>query len=110
MKKMKRYNGEVIDAYQVKDLETQSLILRQAKQIWYETWVAQGSIDEGSCCGGKGLEVYFVQPRQRYPRTRNVVSCDWVQGNLSASRSHGPALEYLKEHGINAWYNDGWMD
>jgi hypothetical protein len=114
MKKMKVYDGqggeEVIDAYQFKDLEPKLQILRRAEQIWLETWVAQGSIDEGSCCGGKGLEVDFVRPRQRYPRTINVASCNFVQGNIAAYKSHGPALKYLKENGINARYNDGWMD
>ena len=103
-------NEEVINAYEVKDLEPQLPILRMAAQIWFETWVAQGSIDEGSCCGGKGLEVDFVRPRQRYPRTRNVVSCDFAQGNIAAYKSHGPALKYLKENGIDARYNDGWMN
>ena len=101
---------EVINAYEVKDLEPKLPIFRRAEQIWFETWVAQGSIDEGSCCGGKGLEVDFVRPRQRYPRTRNVVSCDFVQGNIAAHKSHGPALQYLKDNGIDARYNDGWMD
>ena len=103
-------NEEVINAYEVKDLEPQLPILRMAAQIWFETWVAQGSIDEGSCCGGKGLEVDFVRPRQRYPRTRNVVSCDFAQGNIAAYKSHGPALKYLNENGCEDRYNDGWMN
>jgi hypothetical protein len=103
-------NEEVITAYEFKDLDSKLSILRTAEQIWFDTWVAQGSIDEGSCCGGKGLSVDFVRPRQRYPRTRNVVRCEFVQGNISAYKSHGPALEYLKEHGIYARYNDGRMD
>jgi hypothetical protein len=114
MKKMEVYDGQggekVINAYQPKDLEPKLSIFRMAELIWWETWVAQGSIDEGSCCGGKGLEVDFVRPRQRYPRRRNVVGCNFVQGNVAAYKSHGPALEYLKENGIDAKYNDGWMD
>ena len=42
-------------------------------------------------------------------RTRNVVSCNFVQGNISAYKSHAPALEFLKDNGIDARYNDGWM-
>jgi hypothetical protein len=93
-----------------KDLQQKAHILRKAEQIWFETWVAQGSVDQGSCCGGKGLEASVIKPRQRYPRTRNVVSCNFVQGNISAQNSHGPALEFLRENGIDATYNDGWMD
>ena len=103
-------NEKVITAYEVNDLNPKLPILHRAEQIWYETWVAQGSIDAGSCCGGKGLEVDFVAPRQRYPRTINIVSCNFVQGNISAYGSHGPALKYLQENGIDARYNDGWMD
>jgi len=33
-----------------------------------------------------------------------------VQGNISASRSKDPALRYLEDKGINAFYYDGWMD
>ena len=114
MKKFTLFAGthweQVVDAYQVKDLQPKLEILRMAEWIWYDTWVAQGSIDEGSVCGGKGLEVVCVRPRERYPRSRNIVSCNFVQGNVAAAKSHGPALEYLKENGINATYNDGWMD
>ena len=114
MKTMKVGEGQswerVIEAYEVKDLEPKVFVLRNAEWIWFETWVAQGSIDQGSCCGGKGLEVDFVRPRERYPRTTNVVSCNFVQGNVAAQLSCEPALQYLKEHGINARYNDGWMD
>jgi len=106
----RRNNEKVINAYEVKDLEPKLSILRMAGRIWWETWVSQGSIDEGACCVGKGLEVDFVRPRQRYPRTRNVVGCDFVQGNVAAYKSHGPALEYLKENGIDARYNDGGID
>ena len=118
MKKMKVYSGysigearyKVIDVYEVKELEAKMPILREAERIWFDTWVAQGSIDEGSCCGGKGLEVDFVRPRQRYPRTINVARCNFVQGNVAAQKSCEPALKFLKENGINARYNDGWMD
>ena len=40
----------------------------------------------------------------------NIVSCSWVQGNISASRSVEPALKYLRSKGIDCNYNDGWMD
>jgi len=101
---------KVVTAYELKELQRKLPIFREAERIWYETWVAQGSIDEGTCCGGKGLEVDFVRPRQRYPRTINVASCNFVQGNIAAQKSYEPALKYLKENGIDARYNDGWMD
>jgi len=111
MKTVPRYHldGDLVKAYQKKDIDPNVII--QAKEKWHLEWLRQGGEDEGTCCGGKGLEIWFLRKGRRVAEPVNVVSCDWVQGNLSAERSHGPALEYLKEYGdIEARYNDGWMD
>jgi hypothetical protein len=98
-------------AWQKPDLIARNYHFAKAKEIWYQEWLRLGSPDEGSCCGGKGIELYYLRPRARACRPVNVVSCDWVQGNISASRSVQPALDYLKSVGIeDARYNDGWMD
>ena len=39
-----------------------------------------------------------------------VVPCNFVQGNMSAEGTVGPAMEYLKAQGVDCMYNDGWMD
>jgi len=102
--------GEDVECYRSKDLLKIQDTLLSAEHIWYDEWQAQGGEDEGTCCGGKGLEVYVVEARGRTAKPTNIVRCYFVQGNLSASRSCGPALEYLKNLGIDASYNDGWMD
>lgn len=100
---------KTINCYQKADLEKLTNFFKYAEDLWYDDWVKQGSKDEGTCCGGKGIEVEYLAPRKRYPTTINIVRCNWVQGNLSAQRSVKRALDYLKECGIECTYNDGWM-
>lgn len=110
MKTFQFNSKETINCYQREDLAKFAGFIKHARDIWYDEWVKQGSKDEGTCCGGKGIEVWYFAPRKQTPETTNIVSCNWVQGNLSAARSVKPALAYLKECGIEASYNDGWMD
>ena len=113
MKTAPRYyagNPETVLAYQSVDLEKLGPELRFAEQLWNEEWIFQGAKDEGSCCGGKGIQVWFCGPRKRTAEPKTIIPAPPVQGNLSAQRSVGPALEYLKEQGIEARYYDGWMD
>ncbi len=99
-----------VQAYDFNDTSRLIDLGRQAEDIWYAEWQRQGSKDEGTCCVGKSIEVWYVAPRKRVAMPRKLVRCNWVQGNLSASRSVGPALKFLKEHGIEATYDDGNMD
>ncbi len=113
MKTAPRYyagNPETVLAYQPVDLEKLGPELRFAEQLWNEEWIFQGAKDEGSCCGGKGIQVWFCGPRTRTAEPKTIIPAPPVQGNLSAQRSVGPALEYLKEQGIDARYYAGWMD
>jgi hypothetical protein len=103
-------NPERVSAYDAKDMDFLTDSAKAAEQIWLNEWIKQGSSDHGTCCGGKGIEIWFVGPRQRVAKTRNLVHCSWVQGNLSASRSVQPAIDFLKSRGIECRYNDGWMD
>ena len=112
---MKQVDGgynetEMVDAYQDKDLLRISADLRQAETIWLEEWNRQGKQDEGTCTGGKGFRVWYLGPRKRIHTLLTVVKAPPVQGNLSAERSHAPALEYLESVGVEASYYDGWMD
>lgn len=99
-----------VNAYQHDDIVQLHDVIHNAKQLWFNEWQEQGSKDEGSCCGGKGIQVWFVAPRKRSAKPVNIISCSWVQGNVSAQRSVASALDYLKAHDIDATYNDGWMD
>ena len=105
-----RGSPETVTAYQREDIAKLRDIIETAEAIWFTEWQNQGSKDEGTCCGGKGIEVWFIAPRKRAAKPSNIVRCGWVQGNISAQRTVKPALDYLKAHGIEARYNDGWMD
>jgi len=111
MKAVKKYNGEIIQAYQEADLQKLAPVFAKAKALWLEQWKALGALDQGSCCGGKGISVAFIGKGKRNYDNVNVVSCDFVQGNISAYHSVPAVLAFLKEQGVvGASYNDGWMD
>jgi len=101
---------KTINAYQPQDLDQLKAHGEQAGRLWFEEWQKQGAADTGTCCGGKSLRVWYLEKRKRIPCELPIARCNWVQGNLAASRSVKPALDYLKEHGIEAEYYDGWMD
>ncbi len=87
---------------------SQKNIIAVAVSIWDEEWKKQGSKDEGTCCGGKGIKL----DGNIYA---NFVNCEIDgpprQGNVSAYQSVGPALKFIKENGYpKAEYYDGWMD
>ena len=103
-------NEDRVSAYTDADLKELSTVLTVAKDMWFNEWIKQGEEDVGSCCGGKGISAWFVRSRCRSAEPVNIVNCSWVQGNISASRSVEPALEYLRSKGIDCNYNDGWMD
>lgn len=101
---------QTITAYQPKDLERLRKHGDEASELWYSEWHKQGSNDNGTCCGGKAIRVWYLDKGKRIPTEKAIVRCTWVQGNTSASQSVKPALDYLKAQGIEAEYYDGWMD
>tara|TARA_R110000796_G_scaffold23953_4_gene68562 strand:- start:57 stop:407 length:351 start_codon:yes stop_codon:yes gene_type:complete len=100
---------ETAMAYQPVDIEKLRPVLDRAAVVWNHTWREQGATDEGSCCGGKGIQVVYLGKRKRHWEYLTVITSPPVQGNLSAARSVQPALDYLKSEGIDAKYYDGWM-
>ena len=113
MKNIEKYykgSNDYINAYEKADINKHKSIFEEAQKIWFNTWSEQGSVDEGSCCGGKGLQVFYVAPRCRSAKPLNIVDCNFVQGNISAQLSSKKALDFLKSKGIEATYNDGWLD
>lgn len=114
MKKVYPYdddNETFYVCYQDADIKELNGVLWRAKHLWNEEWYRQGRTDEGTCTGGKGITVDYIGPRKRNPTRETIVPAPGVQGNLSAARSVGPALDYLEKNGvIGAKYYDGWMD
>ena len=102
--------GQRIEAYTPTELEALKHHGAIAQNIWYQHWKDKGADDQGTCTGGKGLQVWYVGKGKRKPELLTITRCDWVQGNVSAQRSKENALSYLESKGIKATYNDGWMD
>ncbi|MFZ4708209.1 MAG: hypothetical protein ACOYMH_00015 [Zwartia sp.] len=110
MKQVFNYNGESMSAYQAGDLLSKSSIIDAAKDMWYQEWVKQSAVDEGTCCGGKAIQVVFLGKGCRKYEMLSIVLCSFVQGNVAAAKSVKPVLEFLEINGIKASYYDGWMD
>jgi hypothetical protein len=102
--------GQLIEAYTPTELEALKNHGAIAQNIWFQNWKEQGAQDQGTCTGGKGLRVWYLGKGKKKPSELTITRCDWVQGNVSAQRSKDPAIQYLKDKGIFATYNDGWMD
>lgn len=83
-------------------------LYEQAKKMWYQDWLDQGGEDVGSCCLGKGISI--KGDVDQFGFGNNIVECNWVQGNMSASRSVKRALAFLQDSGVDCHYNDGRMD
>jgi len=110
MKQVELYQGKIVNAYTFAELELLVNAGREAQNLWYEEWQNLGSKDEGTCCGGKSIRVYFIPKGKRKVEEMPIAACGWVQGNVSAAKSVAPALAYLAQKGIQAEYYDGWMD
>ena len=103
-------SGKWVNAYEKNDIDAIRPHLVKAHEIWVTEWIAQGEKDEGSCTMNKGLQIWYRAPRRRSARLTTLVASPPVQGNVSAARSHEPALKYLKDQGVECEYYDGWMN
>ena len=105
-------NTDTAVAIQKPDFDKNYGTFQYAQSMWKSAWTKDGGRDYGSCCGGKGIETWYVGPRKRVAELVNVVSCNWVQGNLAAANTVDSALEYLRGEfpELEFRYNDGWMD
>jgi len=113
VKKYGNWNNEanvLINAYQDVDLRHASEVIAVAKDMWYQEWVKSGIGDQGTCCGGKAIRVWYLGKGKRKPEQKSIVYCGFVQGNVAASRTVQPALDFLQSKNVNAEYYDGWMD
>ena len=113
MKNIEAYykgSGDFVDAYEKADVDKLRKIFRVAENLWFESFVAQGSKDEGSCTGGKGLQIWYRAKRRRSAELVTFVHCQFVQGNLSAKRSSKKAIQFLTDNNVDVKYYDGWMD
>jgi hypothetical protein len=110
MKEVEIWAGKKVMAYQDSDLIEKMPYIQAAQHIWYQSWLDNGGQDIGSCCGGKAIRIYYLGKGCRKVSEKSIVPCSFVQGNIAASESVAPALEFLAANGIEAEYYDGWMD
>lgn len=112
MKTVETYkgSGEFVVALQDADIDTMRPIFREAEREWYRAWVARGCKDEGSCCLGVGVSVYYLPPRARTPQRRQVIAWNGSQGDFEAERTKEVPIGLLAQHGVPAAYDCGRLD
>jgi hypothetical protein len=112
MKRVETYrgSGEFVNAVQDADLADLRSLIGDARDAWYAAWLRGGEVDEGSCCLGIGIDVFYLPPRARHPRPRQVISWTWTQGDFGAERTKAVPIKMLAKAGIDAYYNSGRMD
>lgn len=112
MKRVETYkgSGKFVNAVQDADLETLRPVFREAERAWYQEWVARGCKDEGSCCLGIGVSVYYLPPRGRTPKPRQVIEWNGSQGDFEAERTKSLPIRMLADAGVDAFYNCGRLD
>jgi hypothetical protein len=101
--------------YKDKDLKEKAGIISQARALWRlrcEEYVAKHG-DVGSCVIGAGIEVDYLPPRCRHVRCKCIISADDVaaaQGSITWETSTDEVLKFLRDNGIEAYYNPGRMN
>jgi hypothetical protein len=105
-------NEQRVDAFEYTDLYhavSTGDMLKEAERIMYDAWRANGREDAGTCVLGAGIEIWVVKPGGRIANPEVVIR-QVAQGNVSSHAAAKPAIEFLREQGINARWNDGRMD
>lgn len=92
-------------------------LVSNARDLWLkaskEAFADDGEQDLGSCIMGDGISMRVILPRCRIPTSKMLISAREVQqcqGSLHYERCKSVAVEYLRENGIDAYYDSGWMD
>lgn len=112
MKTVETYkgSGNYVNALQNAELEKMRPIFKQIETAWCDEWIARGQKDEGSCCLGVGISVYYLPPRSRQPRLVQVIGWTWSQGDFEAERTKGTPIKMLADLGVSATYDCGRLD
>lgn len=112
MKKVKVFDTEVT-VYNDKDLEISAATIHNANLLWKcktREYIEKNG-DMGSCVLGAGIDVYHLPKRARKPKTITIINApSMAQGSICWEHSVKDIIQYLKDNGIEAHYNCGWMD
>lgn len=114
MKKFRYYaSNEEYTAYNNSDIAKFSDVIKCASEMWKEK--AQEfhnkNGDVGTCVLGAGIEVHYLGKRCRKPRMLRIIDVPSVaQGSITWEHSVDEIIKYLKDSGIEAIYNYGFMD
>lgn len=101
--------------YKEKEIAAKAPIIAAAKELWAkrcaEYLATRG--DQGSCVLSAGIAVEAVPSRCRVSRPMMLIRAGAVtsaQGSMVWESSSAEVLAFLKENGIEAYYDCGRMD
>lgn len=90
-------------------------VIDEAREMWEksarEYYDKNG--DTGSCVIGAGIKIEVIPPRCRKPRAMMLISANEVarcQGSLHWEHNVQTVVNYLRDNGLNAFFDYGRMD
>ena len=90
-------------------------VINRARSMW-KTICAENMTnygDKGSCVLGAGIAVCCIPKGCRLPKSVTLISSDEVctaQGSMTWERGMDVVIKFLKDYGIDAYYESGNMD
>lgn len=109
------WNTDDVKVYRFADLHQPEVekVLNKAQEMYTKACKAyfKEHGDYGSCVMGNGIYIAVKPPKKR--NVYRLEICRPIGGGQSEGASYhckDPVLAYLKENGIDAWYECGRMD
>jgi hypothetical protein len=101
--------------YKQKEIQEIRLLIEKAKKIWMEASKAEfdKTGDRGSCVVSDGIFVFWTPPRCKKPQKLMIIhsrDVAFAQGSLHYEATKDKALMFLKNLGVDAYYDYGRMD
>ncbi len=96
-------------AYKDEELKLMEMVIKMAQVITEDTITKHKLKDGGTCMGGAGIAVKYLGPKKKNPVTKVIVHNPF-QGGSPSQLALQPALKYLQAHGIECFYEYGWVD
>lgn len=99
--------------YNYKEIEKLTDVIKKAKALWEDlvTHNAKTITDGGSCVSGIGIEIFYIPRKCRTPRFHMIIEAPAFSHQGAGVYLTGIelVLNYLKENGIDACLNYGYM-
>lgn len=93
--------------YKTADLPALEPLVATAREMVRQDMIMHR--DAGTSVLGAGIAIWYRAPRKRTDCRKILIEAPW-QGNTGSQQACKRALEYLRQHGVDAIWYDGRMD